>query len=294
MGEIMKDWTAEEKKSITDLLKHIPAADRPSIRNAVKDMQADEAISYIKGMQAPEKPFKPSKASEGTYTPIQTKTSQNKPVKVSASGVGERLERVQGEIDIDNLDDSIKDKIISYIKSWCISNDIDDLRKVEQPVYNALCADIGKDIFKTPKILKDNTLRDVGSAALTNNNRYNLHKLAQAIDLYSYFSDLYNKVFTIWGAAAFCGVRKDTLYDNMEKLTLLNTDLHQKSELSLADSIVAGRRNPTGALAQLNHFYLWASAGSGHTTTKETTVIYPVLVDINKSDRETIPDKQSQ
>ena len=178
--------------------------------------------------------------------------------------------------------------------SWCENKGIDDLRKAEQPIFNALCADIGNAIFKPSAVLKDKSTYNNGSAAFTNNNQYDINKVVLIIDICNYFCNIYNKVFTIHAAAAFCGVSKDFFYDNRNKLTRLGCDLWKNSELSLADSIVSGRRNPTGALAALNHWHGWSGGSSTQTEVRETTVVYPVLVDINKSDRETIPDKQSQ
>ena len=278
----MREWSKEEKKSITDLLKKIPVADRPAIRDTVKEMQADEAICYIKGLKAPNKPLK---ASEGTHTPIKSDKTQGQ----------DKLERVQGEIYSDIIDiDDIKRSIDSLIRAWCDSNDIDDLRKAEQPIFNALCTDIGNTIFKPSAILKDHNQYINGSAVPTNNNQYNIDKVISIIDICNYYCNIYNKVFTIHAAAAFCGVSKDFFYDNREKLTRRGCDLWKNSELSLADSIVSGKRNPTGALAALNHWHGWSGAGSTRTEVRETTVVYPVLVDINNSDRETISDKQSQ
>ena len=278
---MIKDWSDKEKKQITDLLKKVPAADRPAIRDAVKDMKASEALALvsdkIQGMSG--KPSaslnKPLKASEGINTPIQSDKSQNKPVKVSESG--ERLERVQGDIIGSDFNiDTIRQDIQAFIRSWCDNNNIDDLRKAEQPIYNAICTDIGNTIFKPSAILKDH-------------NQYDISKVISIIDIYDYFCNMYNKVFTIWGAAAFCGVSKDFMYDNMEKLTRSGCDLHKNNERSLADSIVSGRRSPVGALSWLNRYHGWSFGTFG-----SMSFPYPVLVDINKSGRETISDKQSQ
>ena len=303
----MREWSAKDKKQITDLLKKVPVADRPAIRDAVKDMQAGDAIAYIKDMKASEKPFKPSaslnkplKASETINTSIKPRSSQNKPVKVSASGAEERLERVQGEeltpnTPLDMAD--IENRVNNLITDFCATNAIDGmdgLRKAEQPIWQACSMYIGKHLFKGTNLLKDTTLHEIGSAAPTNNNRYDVDKVVQVITLYEYLCNVYGKVFTMWGVSAFCAIGKDFFYDHAEDLTRLSSDLKQKNEASLADAIASGRRNPTGALAALNHWHGWSGTSTNRTEVRETTVVYPVLVDINKSDREAIPDKQSQ
>ena len=286
----MRDWTAEEKKSITDLLKKVPVADRPAIRDAVKDMQADEAISYIK--EASEKLFKPSKASEGTYTPIHTKTSQNKPVKASA----DELERVNGEIMSDNFNiDAIRSDINALINQFIAVHGIEDLTKAPQRQFMALSSYIGQNYFKNSKILKDSTPRDNGSAAIFCNREYDIPKLAACISLYSDICSLYNKAFLFDGIASFLGCSENTLKENNDKLTSFGVDIYQKREASLSSGAVDPKTtNITGLLAALNHWHNWSGASTSRTEVRETTVVYPVLVDINKSSRETIPDKQSQ
>ncbi len=289
----MRDWTAEEKKSITDLLKKVPAADRPAIRDTVKEMQADEAISYIKGLKASEKPFKPLKASEGVNLPIQSKTSQNKPV----SRDQERLERVQGETSSPyyfNLEE-IKDRIRQTINEYLLIHDMEesDMIKAPQRIFGALSDYIGEKVFKGTKTLR-RTPYDTKAINPTNNNAYDVNKIADALGFYFTLCKEYNKTFLLDYAAGFLAVDNQTFYNLAEKLTPLGFDVFQKREESLAAGIVDGKQSPVGALAALNHWHGWSGTNTNRTEVRETTVVYPVLVDINKSSRETISDKQSQ
>lgn len=291
----MRDWTAEEKKSITDLLKRIPAANRPSVRDTVKDMQADEAISYIKGLKAPEKPFKPSKASEGINTPIQTEKTQDAGDQDTQDQV--KLERVQGETSSPyyfNLEE-IKDRIRQTINEYLLIHDMEqsDMIKAPQRIFGALSDYIGEKVFKDTKILKMTPYDDKG-AYITNNNAYDVDKIADILGFYFTLCKEYNKAFLLDYAAGFLGITEQTLYNISDKLTSAGFELGKKRENSLAAGIVDGKQSPVGALAALNHWHGWSGTSSNRTEVRETTVVYPVLVDINKSSRETIPDKQSQ
>lgn len=250
-----------------------------------RSRQTKSPGSSYKEKKSPAKPVKHPEAVKGSIKPLEAVKAPEKP-----------LERVQGDIMTDtfNIDD-IKARINAYIPSWCASHDIDDLRKAEQPIFNALCTDIGNVIFKPSAVLKSTKLVSSNSAAVrTNNNAYDIGHVIQSIDLYDYFCNVYGKVFTIWAAAAFCGVSKDFFYDNMEKLTRSGCDLHKNNERSLADSIVSGRRSPVGALAWLNRYHQWSGTGANRTEVRETTVMYPVLVDINKSTSEGLPDNSNK
>ena len=287
----MREWSKEEKKSITDLLKKVPAADRPAIRDAVKDMQADEAISYIKGMKAPNKPLK---ASEGTSTPEKTQDAGDQGKIIVQDQV--KLERVQGDIVGSDFNiDVIRSDIQAMINTFTSIHGIEDLTKAPQRQFMALSSYIGQNYFKHTKILKDNTLIDNGSARPSTCDRYDTERLAEIISLYYDICALYNKAFLYDGVASFIGCSENTLRENSEKLTSFGIDLNQKRESSLSAGAVDPKTtNITGLLAALNHWHGWSGASATRTEVRETTVVYPVLVDINKSNRETIPDKQSQ
>ena len=293
----MRDWSDNDKKQITDLLKKVPAADRPSVRDAVKDMQADEAIIYIK--EAPASPDKPLKASKTINTPIQSNISQNNPIKVSASGdqAAERLERVQGEasspyyFDIDE----IKDRIRQTINEYLLIHDMEqsDMVKAPQRLFGALSDYVGDKVFKGTKTLR-RTPYDKKAINPTNNNAYDVDKIADVLGFYFTLCKEYNKTFLLDYAAGFLAVDNQTFYNLADKLTPLGFDVFQKREESLAAGIVDGKQSPVGALAALNHWHGWSGASTNRTEVRETTVVYPVLVDINKSNEKLIENQSLQ
>lgn len=229
----------------------------------------------------------------------KTDTLKNKPVNALKRSTGENvprqdenpvtglyapLKRATGEIVPDLSDiDGLTDSIIDYIESWTVKHKLDDMRKADQPIFQACCMDIGKHFFKSTDVLRSRVLVDNGSCTKTTNNAYSLQAVESVLSIYSYIVSLYNKVFTVWGASAFCGVSDDFMYDHMGELTVSGSGLKQKAEYSLNDNITSGKRNPTGSICILNskHGYSTGTAGTTERI-KETVVIYPKLIDIKQ------------
>lgn len=312
------DWTQSEKNQIMDGLKKIPPVERVKIRNIIKDMDASEALAHlalVSKTDPQEAPTSPLKASEGIKQSMKADKGQNKPLKPSKGTKGQvkakqplktpvkassdrpqELERVNGEIMRDNFNiDVIRSDIQAMINTFTSIHGIEDLTKAPQRQFMALSSYIGQNYFKKSKILRDNTPRDNGSAVTFYNRDYDIPRLAACISLYFDICSLYNKAFLYDGVASFIGCSENTLRENSEKLTSFGIDLNQKREASLSSGAVDPKTtNITGLLAALNHWHNWSGTSVNRTEVRETTVVYPVLVDINKSDRETIPDKQSQ
>ena len=248
--------------------------------------------------------------AKDTKTETKTKQARNNPVKASkrrkgrnthgenknpVTGLYDPLKRATGEIVPDLSDiDGLTDSIIDYIEAWTEKHKLDDMRKAEQPIFQACCMDIGKYFFKSTDVLRSRVLVDNGSCTKTTNNAYSLQAVETVLSIYSYIVSLYNKVFTVWGASAFCGVSDDFMYDHMGELTVSGSGLKQKAEFSLNDNITSGRRNPTGSICILNSKHGYSTGSQGTTERiKETVVIYPKLIDI-KQPRQALPDVVEQ
>lgn len=250
-------------------------------------MTAKDTKTETKTKQPRNNPVKASKRRKGT----KTRGNDKNPV----TGLNNPLKRATGEIVPDLSDiDGLTDSIIDYIEEWTVKHKIDDMRKADQPIFQACCMDIGKYFFKSADVLRSRVLIDNGSCTKTNSNSYSLQAVESVLSIYSYIVSLYNKVFTVWGASAFCGVSDDFMYDHMGELTVSGSGLKQKAEYSLNDNITSGKRNPTGSICILNskHGYSTGTAGTTERI-KETVVIYPKLIDI-KQPREALPDVVEQ
>jgi len=241
--------------------------------------------SSYKEKKSPAKPVKHPEAVKGSIKPLETVKALEKP-----------LERVQGDIMTDNFDImEIKARVDALISSYTSIHDIQDLTKAPQRFFTALSAYIGDNLFKGTKILKDTSTINNGSCMPSTCDRYNWDRVAACISLYVNLCNLYNKSFLFDGIAAFLGCGENTLKDNNEKLTQRGVDIYEKREASLSAGVVDTKTtNVTGLLAGLNHWHQWSGTGANRTEVRETTVMYPVLVDINKSTSEGLPDNSNK
>ena len=236
--------------------------------------------------KAPTKPVKHPEAVKGSINPLETVKSPEKP-----------LERVQGDISSPYYFDinAVRSDIYHYIREYLNLHDMTeaDLLKAPQRVFGAVSDYVGEKVFKGEKILKSVPYERNGNIT-TNNNRYDIDKISDVLNLYYSICKEYNKAFLMDYAAGFLAVDDQTLYNLAEKLTSKGFDIFKKRESSLAAGIVDGKSSPVGSLAVLNRFHGWAGTGANRTEVRETTVMYPVLVDINKSTSEGLPDNSNK
>lgn len=236
--------------------------------------------------KAPAKPVKPCEAVKGKNTPLESVKAPDKP-----------LERVQGDITSPYYFDinTVRSDIYHYIREYLNLHDMTeaDLLKAPQRVFGAVSDYVGEKVFKGERILKSVPYDDKGPYT-TNNNQYDIDKVQAILSLYYSICKEYNKAFLLDYAAGFLAVRDQTLYNIAEKLTESGFDIFKKREASLAAGIVDGKSSPVGSLAVLNRFHGWAGTGANRTEVRETTVMYPVLVDINKSTSEGLPDNSNK
>lgn len=200
-------------------------------------------------------------------TPATVETVQNKPVNGSetvSDNLQNQLERVSdaGQLNIDEIQQNIQALIDNYLEI----NDIQDMHKQPQRVFNAMIMYIGNHYFKGTTILKSEYRK---------NNSYDINKLVQVLDYYVYLCSYYNKAFTLDGGAYFCGLHNNYLTEHKEKLTLAGFNPLKKSEETISASILDNKQC-VGSIAYLNHVFNWQT-NTTHTEKKETIVIYPSL-----------------
>lgn len=170
----------------------------------------------------------------------------------------------------------ILESLLPFIDSWCDKYGVDDLVKAPQRQFNALCSDIGRNA-RQKRLYKATDVIDNGSAALSTCNRYDMNKIIEGINAFSFVCDLYNKAFLVGTLAAFLGISKQDLFKWGDELRALGVDVFEKREESLSSSAVDSKTtNITGVLASLNHWHGWTKE-SRTTHEKETIVIYPSL-----------------
>lgn len=278
-------WTKKEQKDITDKIKALPVSVQATTASQVKTLSYKEAVNVLQAVktisEAPVNQNKPVEVVKSINPPIQTENTVK--TAVNASKISDQakntLERVEGETIPDNFDVlQVESTIQEIINTSCLNYDIDDLTKAPQRQFTAVCMDIG-DYFKKTRLLKDNNYVNNGSAVSFCNNYYAWDKVAQALTIFERICCKYNKAYLQDGAAAFLGMSLNTLHDNKEKLTPFGIDVAQKREASLASGAVDTKTtNITGQLAALNHWHGWSTSKQTTERVKETTIIYPMLL----------------
>lgn len=180
----------------------------------------------------------------------------------------ETPERVQGEVLppsmlAGELPEGLSEKISDCIYDFCTYESkppIEDLRKVGTPVWAACCMYIGNTLFKKTKILHD-TDRERREGGI----RYDYNKLDIMIDIWLYYTSIFGKSPLVYIWCYFCGLSIDFMdappRESSESLTSAHSRIFQKlrkiQESGLASVISDGSKNPTGAIAILNHWHGW-------------------------------------
>ena len=159
--------------------------------------------------------------------------------------------------------------IMMFLQMFQEENQIDDLKKESQAVWNSCLRYIYKNVFKNKDFLKQkNNTYTSDSIIPSTFNSYNYDIVLQVLDIYIY--DLcmrYDKEVSIIGFSSLTGIDESVIYDwgNGERGTLSSLSaeiykkLHKFREESLSNKLATGKQNPVGVIAMLNRHYGWAS-----------------------------------
>ena len=155
------------------------------------------------------------------------------------------------------------------LQLFCEENNIDDIRKESQAVWNSALYYIYKHVFKGTNKLKSKDLYniDIGSntKTQTNYNAYNYNLLLDILEYYIHeMCFRYDKEISIIGFSILTGINQSVIYEWGNGSTKLSTasreiyeKLHEMRQESLSDKLVSGRGNPVGLLGVLNRHYGW-------------------------------------
>lgn len=156
-----------------------------------------------------------------------------------------------------------------YLQMFCEENNIEDLKKESQAVWNSCLRYIYTNVFKpNPNILKLRSNFNIDNNNIPSNcNMYNYDLLLEIADYYIYSMCMkYDKEVSIIGYEALTGVSQENIYNWANKSNKLSTTsfeiykkLSQMREESLSNKLVDGKRNPVGIIACLNRHYSWSS-----------------------------------
>jgi hypothetical protein len=171
----------------------------------------------------------------------------------------EGAEIVDG-VPFEGLPVDIKDLIDNAISDFCLyecTPPIEDLSKEKQTRWTACCIYVGWNVFKKYKILRSAERGEDGCFI-----GYDYRKAWAALPVWVYYCVSYNKAPFIYDFGHFIGASYDWIYcRDGEILTpdhaRLIKKLKEVQEGGLASLIADGSRNPTGAIAILNHWHGW-------------------------------------
>ena len=180
--------------------------------------------------------------------------------------------------------------IDTYLHLFCEENNIEDLKKESQSVWNSCLYYIYKHVFKNTNILKDNTLMDIPNNNIKSScNRYNIDMCMKVLDIYIYDMCMkYDKEVSLIGYSTLTGINRQTVYDwsnGVHGSSAEGIDVFQKlkafREESLSNKLVTGAKNPVGVIAVLNRQFGWASPYTSDSNRQKQSLTADALPQLN-------------
>lgn len=178
------------------------------------------------------------------------------------------MERVT---ETENTIEVFENDIDLYLHQFCEDNDIDDLKRESQSVWNSCLRYIYTHVFKpNNNILKEHNNININNNDIPSNcNMYNYNLLNELVDYYIYnMCFKYDKEVSILGFTSLTGISESVIYEWANcnnKLSQAGMEIYKKlntfREESLSNKLATGNKNPVGILAILNRHYQWNMPG---------------------------------
>jgi len=158
-------------------------------------------------------------------------------------------ERVRDEPEV------YQNQIDIYLKMFCEENEIENMKKESQSVWNAALMYIQHHVFNTGI-----------PGRMRCGNRYDDADVLMAIcEYYIFLCYLHDKEVSLRGFCKLTGINEDTLFTwktkeyrgSSTKHSELYKKLNLEREESLSSKLATANKNPIGTLAILNHWYGW-------------------------------------
>lgn len=169
--------------------------------------------------------------------------------------------------------------IVLYLSEFCKEQDIDDMRKESQSVWNGALRFIRKHVFNNRDVLKSKDNINIYNNNIPSTfNAYNYDTVNSVCDIYIDLCFINDKEVSIIGFSNLTGIDTELIYNWGNENTKLSTSsfnvykkLNQFREESLSNKLVTGKQNPVGVLGVLNRHYAWNMPGvSRENTSKQT------------------------
>ena len=176
----------------------------------------------------------------------------------------QHIETDQGE-----LIEVFENDLDKYLHLFCEENDIPDMKKESQSVWNSCLRYIYTHVFKGKDLLKSKVLHNnINNTIPSNYNSYDYNILNHVLDLYIYNMCMkYDKEVSIIGFSTLTGVSDVIIHEwgNNGKPSSLSFNIYKKlnqfREESLSNKLATANKNPVGVLAILNRHYQWNLPG---------------------------------
>ena len=187
----------------------------------------------------------------------------------------QHIETDQGE-----LIEVFENDLDKYLHLFCEENDIPDMKKESQAVWNSCLRYIYKHVFKGKDLLKSKVLHNnINNNIPSNYNSYDYNILNHVLDLYIYNMCMkYDKEVSIIGFSTLTGVSDVIIHEwgNNGKPSSLSFNIYKKlnqfREESLSNKLATANKNPVGVLAILNRHYQWNLPGVSKETTSKNNI----------------------
>lgn len=153
--------------------------------------------------------------------------------------------------------------IVLYLKMFCEEQNIKDLKKESQSVWNGCLRYIKKHVFNDKSKLKSKSNINIYNNNIPSNfNAYNYDIVNDICDIYIDLCFIYDKEVSIMGFSNLTGIDNSVIREwgyNNKKLSesslTINKKLTDYREESLMNKLATGKQNPIGVLSILNKFY---------------------------------------
>ena len=179
--------------------------------------------------------------------------------------------------------------IDTYLRLFCEENDIEDLKKESQSVWNSCLYYIYKHVFANGCLKQSNNIYNINNNIPSNYNSYDYDMVLKVLDIYIYDMCMkYDKEVSVIGFSTLTGIDESVIYDwgnGSTKLSTTSAKIHKKlsqfREESLSNKLVTGNKNPVGVIAVLNRQFGWASPYTSDSNRQKQALTADALPQLN-------------
>ena len=179
--------------------------------------------------------------------------------------------------------------IDTYLRLFCEENEIEDLKKESQSVWNSCLYYIYKHVFANGCLKQSNNIYNINNNIPSNYNSYDYDMVLKVLDIYIYDMCMkYDKEVSVIGFSTLTGIDESVIYDwgnGSTKLSTTSAKIHKKlsqfREESLSNKLVTGNKNPVGVIAVLNRQFGWASPYTSDSNRQKQALTADALPQLN-------------